>query len=473
MKLLFPYQKVSRLLPCSLAAAAILFAAGTGWAQLEISSPPNFVGSGARALGMGGAFIAVADDATAASWNPGGLTQLERPEASVVYGWKFYHDEFSSGQKYRSHGADEIDFGELNYLSIVYPFRRTIAGRNLVLSLNYQRKFNFDRDLEGTLSELGTFLVGTPFLQRQSRLTFEQRGSLGAISPAFGFELTDRLSIGVVANIWNQSLVPTNEWEKTIRQDFWSTFGAVLSAGRIVEKHFYEDFEGVNYTFGVLYKPTERLSIGAVYHTKFAADVKYTLRRVSITFPPSAARRTEERRIEFPSALGVGVAYRFPNDKLTVSLDVTRRDWDEFVEIQRGAFGQPRRISPITSLPKYRSYHEPTYTVRVGGEYVFFNPNKPLPNYLFSLRGGAMYDPEPSGGRKVNFLGLGKVTGEPDDFWGVTLGGGVLIKNRVNVDFAYQYRWGDNVRKDTYGLWDVDADVDQHEVYLSTVIYFF
>src|SRR5690554_2893241 len=53
-------------------------------AQLEITSSPNVVGSGARALGMGGAFIAVADDATAASWNPGGLTQLERPEVSWV-----------------------------------------------------------------------------------------------------------------------------------------------------------------------------------------------------------------------------------------------------------------------------------------------------------------------------------------------------------------------------------------------------
>ena len=53
-------------------------------AQLEINSAPSPVGSGARALGMGGAFIAIADDATAASWNPGGLTQLERPELSLV-----------------------------------------------------------------------------------------------------------------------------------------------------------------------------------------------------------------------------------------------------------------------------------------------------------------------------------------------------------------------------------------------------
>src|SRR6266852_1379292 len=42
------------------------------------------LGSGARAFGMGGAFLARADDATAASWNPAGLSYLRRPEFTVV-----------------------------------------------------------------------------------------------------------------------------------------------------------------------------------------------------------------------------------------------------------------------------------------------------------------------------------------------------------------------------------------------------
>ena len=50
---------------------------------IKISITPEPVGSGARALGQS-AFIAVADDATAASWNPAGLINLERPEASFV-----------------------------------------------------------------------------------------------------------------------------------------------------------------------------------------------------------------------------------------------------------------------------------------------------------------------------------------------------------------------------------------------------
>ncbi|HET6897417.1 MAG TPA: hypothetical protein VFK70_03675, partial [Vicinamibacteria bacterium] len=45
----------------------------------------NRAGSGARAAGMGDAFVAVSDDGTAASWNPAGLAQLRQPEFSFVY----------------------------------------------------------------------------------------------------------------------------------------------------------------------------------------------------------------------------------------------------------------------------------------------------------------------------------------------------------------------------------------------------
>jgi len=43
------------------------------------------MGVSARAMGMGGAFTAVADDSTAVFWNPSGLVQLQRPELSSMY----------------------------------------------------------------------------------------------------------------------------------------------------------------------------------------------------------------------------------------------------------------------------------------------------------------------------------------------------------------------------------------------------
>lgn len=45
----------------------------------------NFSPPGARAAGMGGAFVPVADDATAAEANPAGLTQLLYPQVSFEY----------------------------------------------------------------------------------------------------------------------------------------------------------------------------------------------------------------------------------------------------------------------------------------------------------------------------------------------------------------------------------------------------
>ena len=57
---------------------------GTG-EDIDITGRQNLtLGSGARAYGMGGAFLARADDATAASWNPAGLSYLRVPELSLV-----------------------------------------------------------------------------------------------------------------------------------------------------------------------------------------------------------------------------------------------------------------------------------------------------------------------------------------------------------------------------------------------------
>jgi len=46
-------------------------------------------GAGARALGMGGAFVAVADDGTTAYWSPGGLPALTSREISFMYCQQF------------------------------------------------------------------------------------------------------------------------------------------------------------------------------------------------------------------------------------------------------------------------------------------------------------------------------------------------------------------------------------------------
>lgn len=72
-------------------AGAVLLALGGGGAEACV---------GARPLAMGGAFIAVADDSSAAYWNPAGLVALKRRELALTYTVnnrsRYNYDEFLS-----------------------------------------------------------------------------------------------------------------------------------------------------------------------------------------------------------------------------------------------------------------------------------------------------------------------------------------------------------------------------------------
>lgn len=64
-----------------------LFASG-GWAT-KYAGEFLALGVGARALGMGGAFVSLADDATAAYWNPAGIVQASGREVSFMHSATF------------------------------------------------------------------------------------------------------------------------------------------------------------------------------------------------------------------------------------------------------------------------------------------------------------------------------------------------------------------------------------------------
>lgn len=459
----------------------MLFVAWTAWGQNIPTSSPNIVGSGARALGMGSAFIAVADDATAASWNPGGLTQLERPEFSLVLSVKRFEERAKKTQFIDPEGDFHVTLEDINYMSFVYPLRHTIRGRNIVFSLNYQQQLDFARTLK--LKRSATLLGGSRIFRSIADTEHTQTGSLSTLSPAFAIELTDRVSVGMAINLWDSDFVPGNGWKTHTRtKTRTGPFGALPSFSLVKNADTYDNFHGRNYTFGILARPREGLSIGLVYHTKFVADVNFKRVR-NVLFPvPFASTRKSSVRFQFPSAVGLGIAYRFPNDKLTLSFDVTRREWDQYVKIDRqggifGAAGFKRRVSPITEISKSRSAHDATYTIRLGAEYVFVDTTKPRQKFLPSIRGGIFYDPEPASGRKDTLFGVSHGDGDPDDFYGVALGAGVQIANRVNLDFAYQFRWGTNVRKDLLTPFrpsdkGFSMDVYQHQFFASTVVYF-
>src|SRR5512146_3586884 len=92
----------------AIAFVLIVMTVSVGFAQQY-----NLTGSGARAEGFGGAFIGVADDATAVVWNPAGLSQLQRPEASLVarnVGEKWTSSDLSGSTSGNNWSADQTHF---------------------------------------------------------------------------------------------------------------------------------------------------------------------------------------------------------------------------------------------------------------------------------------------------------------------------------------------------------------------------
>jgi long-chain fatty acid transport protein len=160
--------------------------------SLNFATSPAPVGSGARAQGKAQAFIAVADDATAASYNPAGLVQLQQPEISVVGAYFIRLERQDVTQPGIGVENQTLDAANLNYLSAVYPFR--LLGRNVVVSLNYQRLF----DLQGAIDVASPFATIDGLQRVQSR----QEGGLFTISPAVAVEITPNFSVGAAFNIW-------------------------------------------------------------------------------------------------------------------------------------------------------------------------------------------------------------------------------------------------------------------------------
>jgi hypothetical protein len=72
--------------PCVAICVALLSFYGL---SLPAGAQPTFESAGVRALGMGGAFVAVADDATATHWNPAGLAT--GGPAGMTVGWLRAH----------------------------------------------------------------------------------------------------------------------------------------------------------------------------------------------------------------------------------------------------------------------------------------------------------------------------------------------------------------------------------------------
>jgi long-subunit fatty acid transport protein len=417
--------------------------------RIGIASSPNPVGSGARAIGMGGAFIGIADDATAASWNPAGLIQLERPELSIVGAYYNRTEDFSSSMNPEIANTATVDDANLNYLSASLPFN--FLKRNMVVSLNYQRLYEFRREFEYHID------LSTPSYTSSEDRRYGQDGYLGAMGIAYTVEITPRLSLGGTLNIWTDDLFWQNGWKEnfTGQSERISVAYEFLENTDITEA--YKDFSGVNANIGILWNVFRGFTMGAIFKTPFTASVRkeYSedwVRRDAETgavLESESISNSEDVEIDMPMSYGLGLAWRV-SDRLSLDLDVYRTDWSEYILTD----SEGNKTSGIGGQAEKESNVGDTTQVRFGGEYLIIRPDQAM---VIPLRAGLFYDPEPAydGTR---------------DFYGLSLGSGIGYK-RFMFDLAYQLRWGRDVETDNL-IANSTADTTQHTILFSLIYHF-
>jgi len=395
--------------------------------QLDITSSFNPVGSGARALGMGGAFIAVADDATSASWNPGGLVQLRKPEIAFVYEWVKRNDDNSFNDFQPFSGKQSVTNPDINYLSISFPF--SLFNRNMVISYNYHKLYDLNKEWS--------------LRSRLLENNYTQKGKLAAYGIAYGVRLMKDLSFGITINFWD-NFFDQNGWTETQIDTI-----QIIESQTIRQSDY--SLKGINANLGLIWRINEAVTFGAVLKLPFNAklDRNILYQKYNYNLLTERYDLNSEESLEFPSSYGIGLGYRV-TESFTISGDIYRTNWQHFIHNQiKGP------ISPISGQSVGVSQIHPTTQVRLGMEYLFVNSAK---KYEIPLRSGIFYDPAPA-------------KNTTDDFWGISFGIGLATVKHC-IDFAYQFRWGNNVRAYLAKNFDFSQDVQEHTIYSSYVYHF-
>lgn len=304
-------------------ALPFLLAASTAAAQ-SVTSPFAIIaeqsrtaisiqGTGARAVGLGGAFIALADDASAVSFNPAGLAQLLSPEFSLVAESLQREQSFS---RFKS-GEQDFDDSSLKdsafhplFFSATMPFKR--SGRNVAVTFSFQRLVDFDFNSDRNL----TFRSAVPgSTVRRLTNSVDQKGSIDVYSLAVGAELTPRLLAGASINLLR------GQWSFDSRQ----SLGDSESVFDIIQDN---KFRGVNLNAGLLWR-SKHVNLGLTYRSGFRAEYIFSGRYTALDDQGGTLVQPAQDGLldlNWPETIGFGLAYK-PSDRLTFTYDSVKTRW--------------------------------------------------------------------------------------------------------------------------------------------------
>jgi long-subunit fatty acid transport protein len=346
-------------------------------AQLSFSNP------GARSLGLGGAFVALADDATAAWANPAGLVQIARPEVSLEgRHWRYSTPFVARGRiegEPTGFGLDTIaglrtetsndNLSDLAFLSFVYPRNRwSVAVYRHVLA-----------NLEATAETRGIFAGRSQccpqrFLDQRNRSNLEiaSYGSSGA------YRITDSFSLGLGLVYYDGSLQTASDlyvWDEP--EDFLGSVTSYLPERFVVGQTLFVDDRSLGFTGGFLWRISSHWSLGGKYRQgpEFDFEGRALIGpALDLGFPPGTEIVLDlGAQVDFPDNYGLGAAYRSGQGRLTMAFE-----WDRVTY-----------SDPLDSLGVDDQDIDDADELHLGGEWALLEMRP-----LLAVRVGVWLDPD-------------------------------------------------------------------------------
>ncbi|HET6267353.1 MAG TPA: outer membrane protein transport protein [Acidobacteriota bacterium] len=372
----------------------------------------RFVTPGARAVGMGKTFVGLADDATAAYSNPAGLSNLLEQEVSAeLTGTAIKHHRFIP-----SNTGETQQFGDHvwspSFFSYVLPAHNfTLSFFGNVLQ-HYKEHFEFRGRFIDSINAFENGAFGNT--------------SLLAVNYGMGLSylVNPHISIGgsllattVAVETHSRTGTPLHPRSGSDTDDSGTRPGAIL---------------------GILLKPNQKISIGAVYNTSATYHMHTILFGLFIQPGPNVDLTGVVKPIDYviPDRLSGGLSYRF-GDHLTAAFDA---DWINYSKQITNNFLIFDFMYPESGVTPKNFFIRDVVEVHGGGEYRFY-----LKKTTLALRAGVFTDPS----HPLRFKdqpGTDPIAAKVEEFRfnslpdrtnvGFTLGAGIALSNRFQLDAA-------------------------------------
>jgi long-subunit fatty acid transport protein len=391
-------------------------------AQEEVFQRGIEFGIGARALGMGGAYIGIADDYSASFWNPAALAQIRRLEGfgtlshaqrenDAAFVSVSTLDKFQAGQIHSLgtgfNTVDDLSSTRLNSIGLAYPVP-TYRG-SLVFSLGYHRIKPFDASLR-----FGEVFNDTPLDSVTQRWSELEEGSLNNWVFAGAAEVAPNFSLGAALNVWSgKDDYQFSFVENDLPLDLY-TFDSFR-----LDNDITSTFSGYNLKLGGLYRPMSNFRLGFTIAspTTYTVKDKWGSSEVTVYDDGSSESSSDNGSIEYkirsPFSFGVGASINLLNLLLAGSIE--NNDWSQIRYTSEPPIeGLSKNQANEELARKYRN----TLRYRLGAELT-------LPIIDLQVRGGYFFDPAP----------LKNLPKDADrEFF--TAGLGIFLDKQVRLDIA-------------------------------------